>query len=79
MAKELASYPSRAVSWLQKNSGAVRDWIQFRCREETDLDDATLSELICKLSSAQDPRGFFENADPFVTNPIPSAAADLRA
>jgi hypothetical protein len=42
MAKELASYPSRAASWLQKNSCAVRNWIQFRCREETDLDDAKL-------------------------------------
>ena len=69
MAKALASYPGRAASWLQKNSGTVRDWIQFRCREETDLNDAKLHRaavgymkwcplLACAASDALESRGW---------------------
>ena len=35
--------------------------------------------ITCKLSSVPAPRGFFENADPVVTDPIPNVAADLKA
>ena len=69
MAKALASYPSRVASWLQNNSGAVRDWIQFRCREETGLNDAKLHRaavgymkwcplLACAASDALESRGW---------------------
>ena len=34
---------------------------------------------ICKLSLVRDSREFFENADRSATDPIPSAAADLKA
>jgi hypothetical protein len=80
MAKELASYPSRAASWLQKNSGAVRDWIQFRCREETDLDDGKLHRaavgymkwcplLACAVSDALESRRW-TNVKKFIDNDI---------
>jgi hypothetical protein len=80
MAKALASYPSRAASWLQKNSGAVRDWIQFRCREETDLDGAKLHRaavgymkwcplLACAASDALESRGW-NNMKKFIDNDI---------
>ena len=80
MAKALASYPSRAASWLQKNSGAVRDWIQFRCREETDLNDAKLHRaavgymkwcplLACAASDALESRGWTSEKK-FIDNDI---------
>jgi hypothetical protein len=80
MSKELAGYPNRAASWVQKHSGAVRDWIQFRCREETDLDDAKLCRaavgymkwcplLACAVSDALESRGW-TNVKKFIDNDL---------
>jgi hypothetical protein len=42
-------------------------------------DSAVKVRLIRKSSSVQAMRGFFENADRFAADPIPIAAADLKA
>jgi hypothetical protein len=80
MGTELANYPNRVAAWLQIHSGAVRDWIQFRCREQTGLDEGNLHRaaigymkwcplLACAASDTLASRGWL-NLKNFVDNDL---------
>ena len=68
------------MSGLQKNSSAVRDWIQFRCCEETDVNVAKLHRaavgymkwcplLACAVSDVFESRGWTSEKK-FIDNDI---------